>query len=197
MSRARLVPIACALLALTGVGFAAQYNNPNGSVSPGFVPEIGGQAVGPSNPLPVAPPANAPGSSPTTPTYTTPAGVTRVRTVWTLPQYSSGGTAVGTTYNTDGTTTVSNVTCAANTACKIADPLPARKLAEFTNRTQNSTIDIGYTPNLAPGFGKGYDGPNLSNGQGGSGSETSPPHVGAYYAATATAGAVLVFVQGQ
>jgi hypothetical protein len=123
-------------------------------------------------------------------------GITRIRTVCTLPSYSAGGTATCTQYNTDGTSTVTNPTCAINTACLISAANTNRKTAEFTNRTANSTIDIGYSSSVSPGTGKGYDGPSITNGQGGSGSE-NPAHVGSYFAATATAGAVLVFIQGQ
>ena len=49
----RLVAAAFVLLASTTFGFANSYNNPNGSVSPGFVPEVARQEVTTSNPLPV------------------------------------------------------------------------------------------------------------------------------------------------
>lgn len=119
-------------------------------------------------------------------------GITRSRLACTLPAYSAGGNVVCT--NEAGAQTTTAV--APNTAALIAAANPNRKTAEFTNRTAGSTIDVGYSATVAPGNSKGYDGPNATNGQGGSGSE-SPAHVGSYYAATTTANAVLVFVQGQ
>lgn len=141
----------------------------------------------------VGPGGGGTGGSPAAPTYTTPAGVTDTTTVCTLPMYSAGGNVVCTSEMGQQTTTA----CAANAGCLIAGPLATRKYFKWTNRTAGSTIDIGYAATVAPGRGFGYDGPTSgANGQGGSGSDPIP-HVGAYYAATATAGAVLVFVQGQ
>ncbi|KMO11813.1 hypothetical protein [Methylobacterium indicum] len=120
------------------------------------------------------------------------AGVTRTRLTCTLPAYATGGNIVC----TDATGAQTTTACAANTACLVSGSNPARKAAEFTNRTPGSTIDVGYSATTAPGNSKGYDGPSATNGQGGSGTE-NPAHVGAYYAASNTAGAVLVFVQGQ
>jgi len=49
----RYLAAAFVLLAATTIGLANSYNNPNGSVSPGFVPEVARQEVTSSNPLPV------------------------------------------------------------------------------------------------------------------------------------------------
>jgi hypothetical protein len=122
---------------------------------------------------------------------TSPAGITRTRTVCTLPAYATGGNAVCTNEAGQQTTTA----CAANVACLISAANAGRKVAEFTNRTAGTTIDVGYSATVAPGTGKGYDGPSATNGQGGSGTEI-PAHVGAYYAVSPSA-ATLVFVQGQ
>lgn len=132
------------------------------------------------------------GASSSAPTFTTPAGVTRARLTCTLPAYATGGNIVCTNEAGQQTTTA----CAANAACLVIAANSARKVAEWTNRTAGSTIDVGYSATVAPGNSKGYDGPATTNGQGGSGTE-NPAHVGTYYAASATAGAVLVFVQGQ
>jgi hypothetical protein len=131
------------------------------------------------------------GGSPSNPSYTTPAGVTRTRQTCTLPAYATGGNIVCTNEVGQQTTTA----CAANTACLVSAANASRKTAYFTNRTAGTTIDVGYSATVAPGNANGVDGPSVTNGQGGNITE-NPAHVGAYYAASAAA-STLVFVQGQ
>ncbi len=53
MRRASLIFAGLAMALSAGTARAGQYNNPNGSVSPGYVAEVNGAAVTASNPLPV------------------------------------------------------------------------------------------------------------------------------------------------
>lgn len=133
------------------------------------------------------------GSSPASPSYTVPAGLTPTTTVCTLPQYSAGGSAVC----TDQTGAQTTTTCAANTPCLISAANSNRKTLAIQNKTAGSTIEVGYAASLAPGKGLATDGPATA----GASSPTlndSPASTSAYYAlTTATGGATLVMVSKQ
>lgn len=141
-------------------------------------------------PFEPAPPQGL-GTSAGKPVGTTQTGVTRTRTVCTLPAYAAGGNAVC----TDATGAQTTTTCAANTACQILAANPNRRTFFVMNRTTGVTVDYGFSASVAPGVGIGMDGPSTAGGQG-AGFGESPAHLGAYFA-TAPSAATVVVVQGQ